>query len=271
LHTSAQPADGANGKWPTPQRTPPRPNSEAEGGGAYGRNSAKQLKNLVLLYNKAPLLGEKRKLFWVGSSHALRLYQAALRNEDIKNRFENDAYVKPGATFSQLYIPLNRLKSLNEQDVAIFQLFGNDLFEKHIQIDRIPKKTIHLTKFIPVDESSLRGKFLALRTLLNELCCKIIIVDIPFRHVNCCQKHRYSGLRKQVSQANNLLKEVLTEYLVLDHRKLLGVSINRVKRMTEYQVLLSDSVHFYNRYYDTMVVNVVKRFIDAGTPPVYLT
>jgi hypothetical protein len=67
------------------------------------------------------------------------------------------------------------------------------------------------------------------------------------------------------------LKEVLTEYLVLDHRKLLGVSINRVKRMTEYQVLLSDSVHFYNRYYDTMVVNVVKRFIDAGTPPVYLT
>ncbi len=79
-------------------------------------------------------------------------------------------------------------------------------------------------------------------------------MDIPFRHVNCCQKHRYSGLRKQITRANNLLKEVLAEYLVLDHRKLLGVSINRVKKMTEYQMLLSDSVHFYNRYYDAMVV-----------------
>ncbi len=118
MHTSAQPADGADGKWPTPQKTPPRPHSEA-GGGVYGRTSAKQFKNLVLLYNKAPPLGEKRKLFWVGSSHALRLYQAALRNKDIKRRFENDAYVKPGATFSQLYIPLNKLKSLNEQDIAI--------------------------------------------------------------------------------------------------------------------------------------------------------
>jgi hypothetical protein len=166
---------------------------------------------------------------------------------------------------------LNKLKSLNEQDVAIFQLFGNDLFEKHIQIDRIPKKTIHLTKFIPVDESVLRDKFSTLKTLLDELCCKIIIVDSPFRHVNCCQKHRYSGLRKHVTQANKLLKEVLTGYLVLDHRKLLGVSINRVQRMGEYQALLSDSVHFYNRYYDVMVVNVVKRFIDAGMPPVYLT
>ncbi len=153
----------------------------------------------------------------------------------------------------------------------IFQLFGNNLFEKHIQIDKIPKKIIHLTKFIPVNELVLRGKLLALKTLLNELRCKIIVVDIPFRHVNCCQKHRYSGLRKQITQANNLLKEVLTEYLVLDHRKLLGVSTNRVKKMTEYQVLLSDSVHFYSRYYDAMAANVIKRFIDAGTPPVYLT
>jgi hypothetical protein len=166
---------------------------------------------------------------------------------------------------------LNKLKLLNEQDIVIFQLFGNDLFEKHIQIDKIPKKIIHLTKFVPIDGLVLRGKLLALKALLNELRCKIIVVDIPFRHVNCCQKHRYSGLRKQITQANNLLKEVLTEYLVLDHRKLLGVSINRVKKMTEYQMLLSDSVHFYNRYYDAMVVNVIKRFIDAGTPPVYLT
>jgi hypothetical protein len=165
---------------------------------------------------------------------------------------------------------LDRLKSLNEQDAAIFQLFGNDLFEKHIQIDRIPKKTIHLTKFIPIDESVLRSKFLALKTLLDELSCKIIIVDIPFRHINCCQKHRYSGLRKHVTQANQLLKEVLTGHLVLDHRKLLGISINRVKRMREYQELLSDSVHFYDIYYDAMVVNIVNRFIDAGTPPVYL-
>ncbi len=207
----------------------------------------------------------------VGSSHALRLYQAALRNKDIKNRFENDAHVKPGATFSQLYIPLNKLKSLNKQDVVIFQLFGNDLFEKHIQIDRIPRKIIHLTKFSPVDELILRSKFLALKALLNELCCKIIVVDIPFRHVNCCEEHRYSGLRKQITQANNLLKEALTEYLVLDHRKLLGVSTNRVKKLTEYQALLSDSVHFHNRYYDAMVANVFKRFIDAGIPPVYLT
>jgi hypothetical protein len=40
--------------------------------------------------------------------------------------------------------------------------------------------------------------------------------------------------------------------------------------MNEYRELLSDSVHFYDRYYDAMVVNIVKRFIDAGSPPVYL-
>jgi hypothetical protein len=245
-----------------------RPNTEA-GGGYRGGMRPNEL-NLQHYYISRPPLGKKRKLFWVGSSHALRLSQAALQNKDIKNRFQNDVYVKPGATFSQLYIPWNKLKSLNEQDVVIFQLFGNDLFEKYIQIDRIPKKTIHLTKFIPINESALRSQFLTLKTLLDGLSCKIIILDIPFRHVNCCQKHRYSGLRKHVTQANQLLKEVLTGHLVLDHRKLLGISINRVKRMSEYQELLSDSVHFYDRYYDAMVVNIVNRFIDAGTPPVYL-
>ncbi len=227
--------------------------------------------SLIITYNKAPPLGVKRKLFWAGSSHAHRLYQAALRNKDIKHRFENEAPVKPGATFPQLYIPLNKLKLLNERDVAIFQLFGNDLCEKHIQIDKVPRKIIHLTKFRPVDELTLQNKFLGLRTLLDELRCKIIVIDIPFRHVNCCEKHRYSGLRKHITLANNLLRKILTEYLVLDHRKLLGISINRVKRLTEYQVLLSDTVHFYDRYYDAMVTNVVKRFIDAGIPPVYPT
>jgi hypothetical protein len=154
--------------------------------------------------------------------------------------------------------------------VVIFQLFGNDLFGKYILIDRLPKKIIHLTKFLPIDEPTLRSRFLILKTLLDELSCKIIIVDIPFRHINCCHQHRYSGLRKHVTQANKLLKEVLTGHLVLDHRKLLGISINRVKRMREYQEWLSDSVHFYDRYYDTMVVNIVNRFIDAGTPPVDL-
>ncbi len=145
------------------------------------------------------------------------------------------------------------------------------MFKKHIKIDRIPRKIIHLTKFRPISKLILRGRLLALKALLDELRCKIIIIDLPFRHVNCCEIHRYSGLRKQITQANNLLREVLTEYLVLDHRKLLGVSTNRVKKLTEYQVLLSDSVHFYTRYYDAMVVNIVKRFIDAGIPPVYLT
>jgi hypothetical protein len=156
--------------------------------------------------------------------------------------------------------------------VVIFQLFGNDLCEKYIRIriDRVPKKTIHLTKFSPTAESVLQDKFLALKTLLNELSCKTIIIDIPFRHVKCCRKHRYSGLRKHETQANKLLKEVLTGYLVVDHRKLLGVSFNRVKRMNEYRELLSDSVHFYDRYYDAMAANIVKRFIDAGSPPVYL-
>ncbi len=154
--------------------------------------------------------------------------------------------------------------------MAIFQLFGNDLCEKYIRIDRIPKKTIHLTKFSPTAESVLQNKFLTLKTSLDELSCKVIIIDIPFRHVQCCKKHRYSGLRKHEVRANKLLKEVLTCHLVVDHRKLLGVSFKRVKRMIEYQELLSDSVHFYDRYYDAMVVNIVKRFIDVGSPPIYL-
>jgi hypothetical protein len=145
------------------------------------------------------------------------------------------------------------------------------LFEKHIQIDKVPRKIILLTKFRPVDEVTLQNQFLGLRTLLAELRCKIIVIDIPFRHVNCCEKHRYSGLRKHITLANNLLRKVLTEYLILDHRKILGISTNRVKKLTEYQALLSDAVHFYDRYYDAMVANVVERFIDAGIPSVYLT
>jgi hypothetical protein len=244
------------------------------GGGTWGgiRSNSGYITFTILYHTtKAPLLGGKRKLFWVGSSHALRLYQAALRNVDIKNRFENDAHVKPGATFSQLHILSNRLKSLNEQDVVIFQLFGNDLFEKHIKIDRVPRKIIHLTKFRPTSEPVLRDRFLALKALLNELRCKIIVIDNPFRHLICCEKHRYSGLIRHVKQANSLVGKTLTGYLVLDHNKLLGVSTNRLKRPTEYQVLLSDSVHFYSRYYDAIVVNVVERFIDTGIPPVYLT
>jgi hypothetical protein len=254
------------------KKPPALPRRPGGGGKIYGQNSAEQFKLSSQYQHHTiwPPLGERRKLFWVGSSHALRLSQAALRNKDIKNRFQNDTYVRPGATFTQLHIPWNKLKLLNAQDVVIFQLFGNDLCEKYIRIDRIPKKTIHLTKFSPTDESVLQNKFLALKTLLDGLSYKIIIIDIPFRHVKCCPKHRYSGLRKHETQANKLLKEVLTSYLVVDHRKLLGVSFNRVKRMNEYRELLSDSVHFYDKYYDAMVANIVKRFIDAGSPPVYL-
>jgi hypothetical protein len=53
LHTTAQLADGADTKWPTLQKTPPRPNSEAGGGGYMGGIRAEQFKALVLLYNTA--------------------------------------------------------------------------------------------------------------------------------------------------------------------------------------------------------------------------
>jgi hypothetical protein len=45
----------------------------------------------------------------------------------------------------------------------------------------------------------------------------------------------------------------------------------RIKKLTEYQVSISDLVHFYSKYNDTIVANVLKRFTDAGIPPVYLT
>ncbi len=131
-------------------KKPPALSRRPGGGGRYmGRTQPSKLKllDIYIFHIIQPSLGGRKKLFWIGSSHALRLSQAALRNKDIKNRFQNDTYVRPGATFTQLNIPWDKLKSLHAQDVVIFQLFGNDLCEKYIRIDRIPRKTIHLTKF----------------------------------------------------------------------------------------------------------------------------
>ena len=207
----------------------------------------------------------KPKLFIIGSSHANRIFAACEKNSEITKKFELKNLSIPGATFDKIRKNFEKIELTSPEDVVIIQCFGNDLLKKHIKIERFPKKIIHLTKFEPVDLKLIEQVFLELQEIVNKLECNFLVVDIPFRHLHCCVHHRFSGLIAFFSNANKLLKKIFKEK-VIDHRRLLGVSRNRIKMAKFYQDTLCDTVHFYPKYYAKMAETLIS-IVEVGIRP----
>ena len=88
----------------------------------------------------------KNNLFVCGGSHAVRLAKAFEKNADILKIFTVISLAKSGQISTEISLP----PIVKKGDLVFIQTFGNELFKKHIFIEKLgKKKTIHLTKVHP--------------------------------------------------------------------------------------------------------------------------
>jgi hypothetical protein len=128
---------------------------------------------------------KKKKLVIVGSSHAKRMFLHFKENEEIRREFFIFNETKSGARYSNQNMPKEFLMSLKKDDVCIFQLFGNDLVEKHIKTRYEGHKRIFvLEKFVSVPQKKISHMYLDFKLFVEKLQCKVLIVDNIYRHLN---------------------------------------------------------------------------------------
>ena len=141
--------------------------------------------------------------------------------------------------------------------------FGNDLFNRNIQITRQPKKVIHLTKFDPKSEEHLLNLCKQLKNRIATYKCKVLILDNIYRHIDCCSSHRYPGVVKYQKRTNNLIRAFFGPQ-ALNHIHFLGVIYKKVKHPHGYStILLCDSVHMYPVYYQAMAGKLLERIVST--------
>ena len=201
----------------------------------------------------------KKTLYFVGSSHAKRLCQEAYKVEKIKNNYYVRDFSRPGSLFENLVWP--ERSTLDKDDIIIFQSFGNNILQKHIEREG---GKIHLTKFVPNKFSYLEKIFNQLIQKVKNLPCKVYIFDNIYRHLNCCKKHHYKGLAGFQQTINLKLQKILKpvpNITVLDHRRFLGFNFRKIWKISKYNKILSqDGVHLNPILYNKMVLIFSERF-----------
>jgi hypothetical protein len=187
---------------------------------------------------------KKPKLVILGASHAKRLLTACKENTGLTEKFEVLSNVQSGATWETFQFKNGLLNSLTSLDILVIQFLGNNLLQRHIDITPNPK-TIHLTKFVPQPDSYVRIIREQFAEKLSSLKCKIYIIDDPYRHIGCCPNHEWKGLLGYLGQRNRELHAFFSQYMVLDHRRMMEIPFRKLKCIRFYENLLEDKVHFY--------------------------
>ena len=158
-------------------------------------------------------MSAQRKLYFIGSSQANRLYKSAIKNEELKRKFLIINCTKPGACYQK--VPFPDFAKISKEDIVIFQLFGNNLMERHIQITKEKgQKTIHLLHFVPESDEKILYIFHDLKKRLFQVQFTYFIIDNPLRHLNCCKKHKFKGLHSFQEKQNKNLKIVFGNNLL---------------------------------------------------------
>ncbi len=204
---------------------------------------------------------QKQKLVILGSSHAKRLYHACKDNQEITAKYQVIGNVQSGATWQTFRFNDEMLKQLKEEDTLVVQFLGNDLLKRRIDITPNPR-VIHLTRFVPQPDSYMSIIRNKLKDKLSTLKCRILIIDDPYRHINCCEEHIYTGLFKYFSQRNAELKRVFDEYRVIDHRSLMSLPFKKLKCIAYYSSLLEDSVHFKPVIYQAWAQSILEKYLS---------
>ena len=207
-------------------------------------------------------MSSQRKLYFIGSSQANRLYKSAIKNEKLKEIFLIINCTKPGACYQK--VPFPDFTKINKDDFVIFQLFGNDLMERHIQITKKKKKkTIHLLRFVPESDEKILYIFHDLKKRLFQVQFTYFLIDNPSRHLNCCKKHKFKGLRSFHDKQNKNLKKVFGEHL-LSHQQLIG-PYRKVRK--KYFSYFEDTVHFKAHIYDHLLNSLfTKKILTLSGP-----
>ena len=205
----------------------------------------------------------KRRFMLIGSSHGKKLIIAIYKNPEFLAKFDIFDFTKPGASWNQLVFP-EILNTFTEIDVLLLMPFGNDLFNKHIQITRSPKKVIHLTRFEPRTAGFIVNLCQQLKSKVSQYKCQIFAFDNVQRHLFCCPRHIYPGVAKYQKDTNSLIRENLgPKVQALNHTRFLGINPKKVRKASDYhEILLTDSVHMYSRYYEAMSVQLLRRMRD---------
>jgi hypothetical protein len=206
----------------------------------------------------------KKKLVIVGSSHAKRMFLHLRENEEIRKEFFIFNETRSGSLYSSANIPKDFLISLKKDDVCIFQLFGNDLVEKHIKIRHEGQKRIFvLEKFVPVPQKKICVMYRHFYRFVEKLQCRVLIVDNVYRHLNECSNTTFQEITKWWTTQNKFLKQMFEfsseNVKVIDHRFLLGLSQQKIKSIRFYRRLLCNDVHLEPYYYKIMVNTLVTR------------
>ena len=79
-------------------------------------------------------MNTQRKLYFISSSQANRLYKSAIKKVELNKEFLIINCTKPGACYQK--VPFPDFANITKDDIVIFQLFGNDLMKRHIQITK---------------------------------------------------------------------------------------------------------------------------------------
>ena len=196
----------------------------------------------------------KNNLFVCGGSHAVRLAKAFEKNADILKIFTVISLAKSGQISTDISLP----PRVEKGDLVFIQTFGNELFKKHISIEKLGnKKTIHLTKVHPTAPKDFSKIYGVLKKKLEPLDCKKIILDNIYRHICCCTKHKNPLIityqRKQNKELRKFFSSTDRPDVVIDHRKFLGLNVRKLRDSVFYEKVLVDSVHLKQHFYDTIV------------------
>jgi len=186
----------------------------------------------------------KPKILVFGSSHAKRLFDAMLRDDNIRDEFELYSNVKSGATIQNFTVNYGLLESLSEDDFVIVNFLGNDWFE--------PKSFLEIaTQFVWLGE------------VLERTRARVIILDNPLRHIRCCNRHRYPGLIRFWRQKNHDMRIIYSNagHTVLEHQSVLRLSRTEWRQMGNYATLFSDTVHF-KPYVYCQIARFMYRYIN---------
>ena len=176
------------------------------------------------------------------------------KNVDILKIFTVISLAKSGQISTEISLP----PKVKKGDLVFIQTFGNELFQKHIFIEKLgKKKTIHLTKVHPTTPKDFLKIYGVLKRKLKLLKCTKIILDNIYRHISCCTKHKNPLIityqRKQNEELRRFFSGTDKSDVALDHRKFLGLNVRKLRDSVFYKNVLEDSVHLKQHFYDTIV------------------
>jgi len=188
----------------------------------------------------------KPRVLVFGSSHAKRLFDAMIRDDNFRDEFELYWNVKSGATIENFTVNYGLLESLSEDDFVIVNFLCNDWLHKNIEFTYTPQKVIHLTKFEPKFFPEIATQIVWLGEVLERTRARVIILDNPLRHIRCCNWHRYPGLIQFWRQKNHDMRTIFSNagHTVLEHQSVMRLSRTEWRQMGNYTTLFSDTVHF---------------------------